>query len=164
MHSDPKRLTRIYERNCPRFVPFLLAAAAITVTVFAMPATARAAIQAQANPVRFYTLSAGRLSAIVAGLVGIAGAIIGKRALARAERGNGRPGAIAALTMGPFSILLGGFVVATAEGGLGTGHGLGGGVVAMVIGTLAMTLGGLALVRSRRNGVNRTGQFPVEGH
>jgi hypothetical protein len=52
--------------------------------------------------------------------------------------------------MGPIGLVIGGLVVATADGGLGTGNGLGGGVVAMVVGLIGMALGGLALVRSRR--------------
>jgi hypothetical protein len=47
-------------------------------------------------------------------------------------------------------LLIGGLVVATADGGLGTGNGLAGGVVAMVVGLIGMALGGLALARSRR--------------
>ena len=46
--------------------------------------------------------------------------------------------------------LVGGLVVITADGGLGTGNGLGGGVVAMMVGLIGMALGGVALVRSRR--------------
>ena len=41
-------------------------------------------------------------------------------------------------------------VVAAADGGLGTGNGLGGGIVAMIVGPIGMALGGLALGRSRR--------------
>ena len=52
--------------------------------------------------------------------------------------------------MGPIGLVIGGLVVATAEGGLGTGNGRGGGVVAMVVGLIGMALGGLALARSRR--------------
>ena len=70
--------------------------------------------------VTVYTMSPGRIGAIVAALLGLIGAVIG------------------------------GLVVATADGGLGTGNGLGGGIVAMMIGLIGMTLGGLALVRSRR--------------
>ena len=63
---------------------------------------------------------------------------------------TGRRGAIVALVMGPIGLVIGGLVVATADGGLGTGNGLGGGVVAMVVGLIGMALGGLALARSRR--------------
>jgi hypothetical protein len=46
--------------------------------------------------------------------------------------------------------VMGGLVVATADGGLGTGNGLGGGIVAMTVGLIGIALGGLALARSRR--------------
>jgi Family of unknown function (DUF6223) len=42
--------------------------------------------------------------------------------------------------------------VATADGGIGTGNGLGGGIVAMMVGLNGMALGMLALTRSRRSG------------
>jgi hypothetical protein len=56
-----------------------------------------------------------------------------------------------ALVRGPIALVGGGLVVATANGGLGTGNGVGGGVVAMLVGLIGMTLGGLALARSRRS-------------
>jgi hypothetical protein len=107
------------------------------------------------------TMSAGRLGAIVAGLVGLAGVVIGGRALRPAGRigtGSGRLRAIVALVAGLIAMALGGLVVVTAGGGIGTGNGLGGGIVALVVGLLGTVLGGLALARSRR----RTGQrYPI---
>ena len=104
--------------------------------------------------VTVYTLSPGRMGAIVAALVGLTGAVMGGRALARSAgrlgTSAGRRGAIVALVLGPIGLVIGGLVVATADGGVGTGNGLGGGVVAMVIGLIGVTLGGLALARSRR--------------
>jgi hypothetical protein len=101
-----------------------------------------------------YTLSPGRIGAIVAALAGLIGAVIGGLALARSAgrigTGKGRRGAIVALVLGPFGLIIGGLVVATADGGLGTGNGLGGGIVAMLVGLIGMILGGLALSRSRR--------------
>jgi hypothetical protein len=55
-----------------------------------------------------------------------------------------------ALVLGLIGLVIGGLVVATADGGLGTGNGLGKGIVAMMVGLIGMTLGGLALARSRR--------------
>ena len=55
-----------------------------------------------------------------------------------------------ALVMGPIGFVVGALVVATADGGLGTGNGLAGGVVAMIVGLVGIALGGLALIRSRR--------------
>jgi hypothetical protein len=55
-----------------------------------------------------------------------------------------------ALVLAPIGLVIGGLVVATADGGLGTGNGLGGGVVAMMVGLIGIALGGLALARARR--------------
>jgi hypothetical protein len=91
----------------------------------------------------------------VAVVVGLIGAVIGGRALARtvghtAGGNRGRRGAIIALVLSPIGLFIGGLVVATAHGGVGTGGGLGGAVVAMMVGLIGMALGGLALARSRR--------------
>ena len=56
------------------------------------------------------------------------------------------------MVAGLIGMVLGGLVVATADGGLGTGNGIVGGFVALVIGLIATVLGGLALARSRRTG------------
>ena len=55
-----------------------------------------------------------------------------------------------ALVLAPIGLVVGGLVVATADGGFGTGHGLAGGIVAMIVGLIGTALGGLALSRSRR--------------
>ena len=131
----------------------LLAAAAL-VGGFGLAAPAAAHVSAQPAAVSVYTMSPGRIGAIVAIVVGLIGAAIGGRALARSAgrigTGNGRRGAIVALVLGPIGLVIGGLVVATADGGLGTGHGLGGGIVAIIVGLIGMALGGLALARSRR--------------
>jgi hypothetical protein len=118
----------------------------------AAPAAAYVYVEPAAASV--YTMSLGRIAAIVAAVVGLIGAVMGGRALARSAgrigTGNGRRGAIVALVLGPIGLVIGGLVVATADGGVGTGNGVGGGIVAMVMGLIGMTLGGLALVRSRR--------------
>ena len=95
-----------------------LSTAAVVGFGLAAPAAARVSVQLAAGSV--YTISPGRIGAMVAGMAGLIGVVIG------------------------------GLVVATAEGGVGTGNGLGGGVVAMVVGLIGMALGGLALARSRR--------------
>jgi hypothetical protein len=105
-----------------------------------------------------YAMSAGRLGASAAALVGLMGVVIGALALRSAGRtgpGSGGLRAIVALVAGLIGMALGGLVVATADGGIGTGNGLGGGIVALVMGLIGMALGGLALARSRR----RVGQF-----
>lgn len=111
--------------------------------------------------VSVYTMSAGRIGAVVAGLVGLIGAVIGGLALRSAGRigtGSRRSGAIVALVAGLIGMALGGLVVANADGGIGTGNGLGGGIVALAVGLIGTILGGLALARSRR----RAGQlYPI---
>jgi hypothetical protein len=99
-------------------------------------------------------MSLGRLAASTAVLVGLAGVVIGARALRRSAGGVGsddkRLGPIVPLVAGLIGITLGGLVVATAPGGVGTGNGLGGAIVALVVGLISTLLGGLALARSRR--------------
>jgi hypothetical protein len=99
----------------------------------------------------FY-LSSGRLGAIAAGLIGLTGVASGVRAL-RSERraGNGTRRFPVALVAGPLAVVLGGWVVATAPGGVGTGNGLGGAVVGVVLGLIAIGLGGLSSLRQRRS-------------
>jgi hypothetical protein len=134
-------------------VTHVLAAAAL-VAAFGLAVPAAAQVSDQPPAVTVYTLTPERITASVAAVVGLIGAVIGGLALFRSARrigpGYGRRGAIVALVMGPIGLVIGGLVVATADGGLGTGNGLGGGVVAMVVGLIGMALGGLALARSRR--------------
>ncbi|WP_247662701.1 DUF6223 family protein [Micromonospora sp. U21] len=121
---------------------------------FAAPAAAHASAQPIAAGVD--TMSAGRLGASVAAVLGLAGVLIGGLALVRPTSrlgtGNGRLGAMMALAVGLIGIALGGLVVATSDSGIGTGNGRGGAYVALVVGLIAVVLGGLALARSRRAG------------
>jgi hypothetical protein len=117
----------------------------------AVPVAAQGSVQPAA--VTVYTMTAGRIGAIVAVLLGLLGVATAGLALARSARriGNkGRRGAVVALVLGPIGLIIGGLVVVTADGGVGTGGGLAGGVVAMMVGLIGTALGGLALARSRR--------------
>jgi len=129
----------------------LLVAAVIACSGLAARTAAQVSGQSPAVPA--YTMTARRLAASGAVVVGLLGAVIGGLALARSARragaGTGRRGAIVALVMGPIGSAIGAVVVATAKGGLGTGNGLAGGVVAMTVGVVGIALGGLALARSR---------------
>ncbi|MFI8769295.1 DUF6223 family protein [Streptomyces sp. NPDC053792] len=123
---------------------------------FAVPAAADPAVQPVAASV--YTLSAGRVASSAAALVGLLGAVNGGLALARTT-GRGhirtwarRNGAVTALVAGAISVAVGAVVAATADGGLGTGNGLGGAYVAMLVGLAAVALGGRARVRAHRTG------------
>jgi hypothetical protein len=129
-----------------------LAAAPVAAATLGLtsPAGARGSIQADA--VTVYTMSPGRIGALMAGVVGLSAVVIGGLALARSARGTGdaRRGALVALVLGPSALLGGALVVATAGGGIGTGNGLGGGIVALLVGVIGTVLGGLARIRSRR--------------
>ena len=55
-----------------------------------------------------------------------------------------------ALVVGLMGMALAGLHLATSTGGIGTGNGRAGAIVALVVGLVAMVLGRLALARSRR--------------
>lgn len=93
-----------------------------------------------------YGLTPGRIAAVIGVVIGLVAVVAGGLAMRRAARG----GAIAALVTGPVGLVTGGVIVATAEGGLGTGHGFGGGVVAIAMGIVGTGLGARALAHSRR--------------
>ncbi len=94
-------------------------------------------------------IGSGRLLPTVAGVIGLIGVIIGRRALARSRHtGNGR--AIVAVVLGLISLVIGGLHTANSAGGFGTGNGRAGAIVAIMLGLIGIVLGGLALARSRR--------------
>jgi len=107
-----------------------------------------------------FAMSSGRLGATAAALLGLVGTVIGGLALARSNRrtrattDGGAPDvrgrATMALVLGVLSTILGVVYVATADGGLGTGNGLGGAIVAVALGLIAIALGGLARTRRRQ--------------
>lgn len=137
-----------------RTVLAVAGAALIGGLALAGPAAADPLLQPVAASV--HTVSAGRIGALLAALAGLLGAVNGGLALAR-PTGQGhiatwarRNGPVTALVAGPIAVVVGGSVAATADGGLGTGNGLGGAYVAMLVGLLAVTLGWLARSRSRR--------------
>ncbi|HWM39500.1 MAG TPA: DUF6223 family protein [Streptomyces sp.] len=139
---------------------FAVAGAAL-LGVLALAGPAAAQVSAQPVAASVHTMSAGRLGATSAAVLGLIGAVIGGLALARPAgrfgHGSGRLGAVVALAAGLSGMALGGLVVATSDGGLGTGNGLGGAYVALVVGLIAMALGGLALTRSAAPPHRRTG-------
>ncbi|MEU1597679.1 DUF6223 family protein [Streptomyces sp. NPDC005708] len=120
---------------------------------FTLAAPTAAHALAQSAHVDSYTLTAARLWATSAALLGLAGAVIGGLALARSVRriGNsGKRGAFVALVSGLIAVLNGALNLAVADGGPGTGNGVVGGALALALGLIAMVLGRLALTRSRR--------------
>ncbi|MCU1413781.1 MAG: hypothetical protein JWN80_1121 [Microbacteriaceae bacterium] len=107
-----------------------------------------------------FDMSAGRIGAMTAAVLGLIGLVIGGRALRSTRPGRSdtdasatdrRDGPVVAMVLGLISVVVGGLIVATSDGGLGTGNGLGGAIVAMVFGLIAAILGGLA--RTRRQTV-----------
>jgi len=91
-------------------------------------------------------LGVGRLVPTAAAVLGLAAVIVGGLALARPIRGS-RP--VAALVLGLVSAVVGGLHAANAAGGLGTGNGLAGALIAVVLGLIGVGLAGLALTRTR---------------
>ncbi|GAA4869003.1 DUF6223 family protein [Actinomycetospora straminea] len=93
-----------------------------------------------------YELGVGRTVPTIAAVVGLAAVVVGVLALAR-PGARGRP--VAALVLGLVAALVGGLHAMNAAGGLGTGNGLAGALVAVVLGLIGAALGGLARTRSR---------------
>ncbi|WP_328471113.1 DUF6223 family protein [Actinoplanes sp. NBC_00393] len=91
-------------------------------------------------------LGTGRLLPTLLAVIGLAGVVLGWRAITRAQRNT----AIVALAAGLLSSIVGALHAANAAGGLGTGNGLAGAVLAVALGVVSLLLGGLALIRSRR--------------
>ena len=129
-----------------------LLAAVVLIGALGLAAPSAAQVSGQSPVVSVSSVTPERIAATVAAVAGLIGALVGGLALVHSARriGAGRRGAIVALVLGPIGLVIGGLVVATAEGGVGTGNGLAGGVVAMAVGLIGMTLGGLALARTRR--------------
>lgn len=100
--------------------------------------------QASSDPTS-YGMTSGRLVATLAAVLGVIGVVIGGFALAGRLGSSGRYGAIAC---GLIAAAVGGLRVATA-GGIGTGGGRAGAIIALVLGLIAIGLGVFALARSK---------------
>jgi hypothetical protein len=84
----------------------------------------------------------GRTGAVVAGLIALVGVVAGVRARFRS---GGRDAAIVALVTGLLGAALAVLHLATSSGGIGTGNGRAGAIVAVALGVGAMALGWMAL-------------------
>lgn len=99
-----------------------------------------------ASDVDAYALTGDRVIATTSALVALAGAVAGGTAVVR----TGRRLPVVALVAGLIGAVAGAVVVATADGGPGTGNGIVGGYAAVVLGLLGAALGGLASFRAGR--------------
>ncbi|MQA95607.1 MAG: hypothetical protein GEV11_13495 [Streptosporangiales bacterium] len=68
---------------------------------------------------------------------------------------SGRLWSLVGMVLGLAGVIIGGLVVAAAEGGPGTGFGIVGGYLAVAVGLIAVALGGVTLGRSRRGELTR---------
>ncbi|WP_127505851.1 DUF6223 family protein [Actinoplanes solisilvae] len=102
-----------------------------------------------ASTVDASALTLDRVVATAAALIALAGAVIGGLALARPTTTVSRR-SWAALIAGLVGALAGLAILATADGGPGTGNGVVGGYASIPLGLIAAVSGGLALRRSRR--------------
>jgi hypothetical protein len=94
------------------------------------------------------TLTSDRAIATMAALVALAGTVAGVLALRRS--GGGRPRSLLlTLSAGLLGVVVGVWVLVTADGGPGTGNGVVGGYAGVAFGLIAVALAGLAVVRSR---------------
>ncbi|WP_030452059.1 DUF6223 family protein [Herbidospora cretacea] len=91
-----------------------------------------------------YGFTGARALSLAAALVALAGVWSGGMALFRFMRRR----ALIALAAGALGVVGGGWVVAVAEGGPGSGAGIIGGLAALVFGLVALALGGMALRQS----------------
>jgi Family of unknown function (DUF6223) len=95
-----------------------------------------------------FTLTSDRLLATAAALLAVFGTIIGVLALLRAAGRTRERLATTAVAAGLPGALAGVLVVATADGGPGTGNGVVGGYAAIALGLIAIGLGLLTLTRA----------------
>jgi hypothetical protein len=108
-------------------------------------------------------LTPRRLWATTVSVIALSGVIIAGLALVRpAYRIGTVPGPIAALVAGFIGAVNGGLNLAVATGGPGTGNGVVGGAVALVLGLVAMIVGGLAMTRSHRKPLPATSSIDLE--
>lgn len=102
-------------------------------------------------------MGSGRLGPTITALLGLAAAVLGARALARARRPAGRISTDTrdqrptALLLGLLAVLLGGVFLAAADGGPGTGNGVVGSAAAIVLGSIAIALDRFAAMQQSRH-------------
>lgn len=95
-----------------------------------------------------YGMTAGRTWSLVGVALGLAGIGIG---VFLRRRG------VVAVACGVVGAVIGVLVVFMAKGGPGTGYGIVGGYISLVVGVVAAVIGGLAIRRGVRAGARRAG-------
>lgn len=89
----------------------------------------------------------GRLGGGLAALISLVGVMVGGLALTRTR--HWRLARTVALLAGAAGIAIGGVVLARADGGFGSGHGLAGGIFGVALGLLSVSFAGVARRRIR---------------
>ncbi|GGM47792.1 DUF6223 family protein [Dactylosporangium sucinum] len=89
-----------------------------------------------ADPVAAYSLTLDRIVATAGALIALAGTVAGVLV-----RRNRRRNGTVALAAGAVGVVVGALIIVTADGGPGTGNGIVGGYVAVVLGLAAAALG-----------------------
>ncbi|UMG91860.1 DUF6223 family protein [Nocardioides sp. TF02-7] len=135
-------------------VAAILAATSFAVVLGDVASAADAVAGAPADPAAAgYEMSGGRAASgagLLASLVGIAlGVLELVRLRQPSRRSAGRP-ARAAVLAGVVAVVLGAATMLGADGGVGSGEGVGGAVLAVVLGVVSALLGAASLVRGRR--------------
>lgn len=95
-----------------------------------------------------YELGVGRTVPTAAAVLGLVGVVLGLLARSRARRGSTmRSWFIAAIALGVLSVGVGAVHGLNAAGGLNTGNGVAGAVIAVVLGLVGIAISGWALAR-----------------
>jgi uncharacterized membrane protein len=137
------------------FVLFLAALAAIAVFAGLVYVVLVATHLSESAATTVQGPTTRRLWATTASVLALISVVIGGLAMVRSASSGtaARLGMIFALAAGLVAVINGALVLAVATGGLGSGNGVVGGAVALVLGLIGMIIGGLALSRSRRRTV-----------
>ncbi len=99
-----------------------------------------------------YEIGTGRTVPSIAAVLGLISIVVAGWTLVRRASVASRRGGVVALVLGSVAVVVGGVHAVNAAGGLGTGNGLAGAVVAVVAGLVGAVLAGLVLVRVHRSG------------
>src|SRR5215470_3092220 len=141
------------------FATLLATLAAATLFGGLVYAVLVAAHVSEPGTITVYGLTARRLWATIAAMLGLLGVTVGGLAVTwRASRlgtARERIAIIVAVVAGFIAVINGGLNLAVATGGPGTGNGVVGAAAALVLGLTALALGGVGLARRRRTALEQ---------